>query len=61
MGEDMDAETDAETREIRLTIANLLVAARYRHVPQQVTITYLRELQVLRQRLSELGGAKADQ
>lgn len=57
MGEDMEAEI----REIRLKIANLLVAARYRHVPQQATIAYLKELQVLRQRLSELGGDRPDQ
>ena len=44
MGEDMEAEI----REIRLKIANLLVAARYRHVPQQATIAYLKELRVLR-------------
>jgi len=57
MGEDMEAEI----REIRLKIANLLVAARYRHVPQQATIACLKELQVLRQRLSELGGDRPDQ
>ena len=52
----MGQDTDAEIREIKLTIANLLVAARYRHVPQTVTITYLKELQVLRHQLHELGG-----
>ena len=52
MGED----TGAAIRELKLTIENLLVAARYRHVPQTVTITYLKELQVLRHQLHELGG-----
>jgi hypothetical protein len=56
MGED----TDAEIREIKLKIENLLVAAHYRHVPQNVTITYLKELQLLRARLHALGGDKED-
>ena len=51
MGED----TDADIREIKLKIENLLVAARYRHVPQQVTVAYLKELQILRHQLHKLG------
>jgi hypothetical protein len=52
----MANERDAEIREIKLKIENLLVAANYPQLPQDATVAYLKELQVLRQRLHELGG-----
>ena len=47
---------DAEIEAIKLKIDNLLVAAQYRGLPQAATVAYLKEIQVLRQRLHELGG-----
>ena len=52
-------DRDAEIREIKLKIENLLVAANYRQLPQEATVEYLKELRVLRQRLQELGGDTA--
>ena len=52
----MANERDAEIREIKLKIENLLVAANCSGLPQEATVAYLKELQVLRQRLHELGG-----
>ena len=52
----MADDRDAEIREIKLKIENLLVAANYPQLPQEATVAYLKELQVLRQRLHELGG-----
>ncbi len=51
-------DRDAEIREIKLKIENLLVAANYPRLPQEATVAYLKELQVLRQRLHDLGGDK---
>jgi len=51
---------DAEIRRDQTEIENLLVAANYPHVRQQTTITYLKELQVLRQWLQELEGDNSD-
>lgn len=50
----MSDDKEAEIREIELRIENLLLAAGYRHVPQDVTVTYLKELQRLRATLAEL-------
>lgn len=52
MADDRDAEIEA----VKLKIANLLVAAHYRGLPQEATVVYLKELRVLRQRLHDLGG-----
>ena len=52
--------TEAEIRDIKLMIENLLVAAHYSGIPQGATATYLREVQVLRARLHVLGGDKED-
>ena len=49
-------DPEAEIREIKLKIENLLVAASYRQLPQEATVAYLKELRVLRQRLQVLGG-----
>ena len=57
----MADDRDDEIREIKLKIENLLVAANYSGIPQAATVAYLKELQVLRQRLHELGGDKPDQ
>ena len=43
-----DDANEAEIREIELRIENLLLAASYRDVPKEVTVTYLKELQRLR-------------
>jgi hypothetical protein len=51
----MGEERDAEIREIRLRIENLLIAANYRSLPQEATISYLKEVQNLRLRLLHLG------
>ena len=57
----MADDRDDEIREIKLKIENLLVAANDSGIPQAATVAYLKELQVLRQRLHELGGDKPDQ
>ena len=49
-------DRDAEIRETKLKIENLLVAADFPQLRQEATIAYLKELQVLRQRLHDLGG-----
>lgn len=54
----MANEQDAEIEAIKLKIDNLLVAAGYRGLPHAATVTYFREVQVLRHRLLELGGAE---
>ena len=41
----MADDRDAEIREIKLKIDNLLVAAHYRGLPQAATVAYLKELQ----------------
>ena len=46
---------ESEIREIKLKIANLLLAASYRGLPQEATISYLKEVQKLRLRLLHLG------
>ena len=51
----MAHDTEAEIREIRLKIENLLTAANYRGLPQEATISYLKEVQKLRLRLLHLG------
>jgi hypothetical protein len=51
-------DRDAEIREIKLKIENLIVAANTPFLPQAATVAYLKELQVLRQRLHDLGGDK---
>ena len=53
-------DREAEIREIKLKIENLLVAAGQPQLPQEATVAYLKELQVLRQRLHDLGGGKPD-
>ena len=45
---------EAEIREIKLKIENLLVAANYSGLPQAAKVAYLKELQTLRQRLQAL-------
>jgi hypothetical protein len=52
----MSTDRDAEIREIKLKIENLLVAAHVSALPQEATVAYLKELQALRQRLHDLGG-----
>ena len=54
----MSDDTDAEIEALKLRIDNLVVAAHYRGLPQSATVTYLKELQVLRQRLYELSDGK---
>ena len=54
----MADDRDAEIREIKLKIENLLVAASVSGLPQEATVAYLKELQALRQRLHDLGGDK---
>ena len=56
----MTDDRDAEIEALKLKIDNLLVAAHYRGLPQAATVTYLKELQVLRQRLYELSGDEPD-
>jgi hypothetical protein len=51
----MADDQEAEIREIKLKIANLLLAASYRGLPQEATISYLKEVQKLRVRLLHLG------
>ena len=50
----MADDKEAEIRELELRIDNLRLAASYRGVPQDVTVTYLKELQRLRGILGEL-------
>lgn len=50
----MADDPEAEIREIKLKIENLLVAANYSGLPQAATVAYLKELQTLRQRLQAL-------
>ena len=52
MADDRDAEIEA----LKLKIDHLLMAAHYRGLPQAATVAYLKELQVLRQRLQALSG-----
>ena len=52
---EMADASEAEIREIRLKIENLLKAANYRGLPQEATISYLKEVQKLRLRLLHLG------
>ena len=54
----MMTDSDAEIREIKLKIENLLVAANVSGLPREATVAYLKELRVLRQRLHDLGGDK---
>ena len=56
LGPSMADDRDAEIEAVKLKIANLLVAAHYRGLPQAATVEYLKELRVLRQRLHDLGG-----
>ncbi len=51
---------DNEIREIKLKIENLLIAANYRELPQEATISYLKEVQKLRLRLLHLGVKPGD-
>jgi hypothetical protein len=51
---------DNEIREIKLKIENLLIAANYRGLPQEATISYLKEVQKLRLRLLHLGVKPGD-
>ena len=51
----MADDQEAEISEIKLKIANLLLAASYRGLPQEATISYLKEVQKLRVRLLHLG------
>jgi hypothetical protein len=51
----MDDASQAEIRELKLKIENLLLAASYRGLPQEATISYLKEVQTLRLRLQHLG------
>ena len=51
----MADDREVEIREIRLKIENLLTAANYRGLPQEATISYLKEVQKLRLRLLHLG------
>jgi len=46
----MSTDRDAEIREIKLKIENLLVAAHVSALPQEATVAYLKELQALRPR-----------
>ena len=55
-GPSMADDRDAEIEALKLKIDNLLVAAHYRGLPQAATVAYLKELQVLRQRLQALSG-----
>jgi hypothetical protein len=50
----MPDDTASEIREIKLRIANLLLLAGRTEQRQEVTIGYLKEVQLLRQRLLEL-------
>lgn len=51
----MPHDPEAEIREIQLKIENLLRAAGYRGLPQEATISYLKEIQRLRLALLHLG------
>lgn len=51
----MPNNTEAEIREIRLKIENLVTAAGYCGLPQEATTSYLKEVQKLRLRLLHLG------
>ena len=53
----MNHDREADIRELKLKIENLL-AADFPQLRQEATIAYLKELQVLRQRLHDLGGDK---
>ena len=48
----MADDKEAEIRDLELRIENLLLAAGYRDVPQNVTITYLKEVQGTVRKLS---------
>jgi hypothetical protein len=56
----MADDKEAEIREIKLKIENLLIAANYRGLPQEATISYLKEVQKLRLRLLHLGVKPGD-
>ena len=49
-----DDDREADIRELKLKIENLLVAADFPQPRQEATIAYLKELQFLRQRLHDL-------
>ena len=50
----MPNDPEAEIREIQLKIESLLTAASYRGLPQEATISYLKEIQRLRLALLHL-------
>ena len=51
----MADDKEREIRELQVKIENLLTAVSYRGLPQEATISYLKEVQKLRLRLLHLG------